>query len=96
MEKNEIDNKKASKNLSQKIFLAFCPLLSYSFKNDPLLKLLMNYLEIVMILKLPNYVKFFYFAFYCIHRILYESDEVINIPNSNECKNLSFLFYLTF
>ena len=66
--------------------------------NDPILKLINNYKDIVNIqnnTENANITKFFYFNKRKIHSILYDKNEVIDLKYNENNKNVAFYFYLT-
>ena len=66
--------------------------------NDPILKLINNYQDIVNIqnnTENANITKFFYFNKRKIHSILYDKNEVIDLKYNENNKNVAFYFYLT-
>ena len=64
--------------------------------NDQINKLLFCYSDIENIKKMNEgkITKFFYFNRECVHKILYDSDEIIHFNYEEINKNLSFYFYL--
>ena len=95
MEKNFINKSSlySIKNLPFKLLLSYYSILTYSFNQDPLLKLLKTFSEIVIILNITYFIIYLYFNHKYVHEILYNNEEIIFIQN-DKAKDLSFLFYL--
>ena len=97
-----------NKSLSNKLNLSYNTLLNTEKYNknknnleienklNPFQRIITNYNEIQKLLSLkdPQILKFFYFNRNIIYKIIYEEEEIINIMDTEEKKELSFYFYL--
>lgn len=81
------------KNISFKLFLSYFSILIHSFNQDPLLKLIKTFSEIVIILNISSYIIYLYFNHNNVHEILYNYEKIIFIQN-DKAKDFTFLFYL--
>ena len=95
MKKNKTYN---DKNISPKIRLNYICSINQPLENvNPLNKLIIDFSEIETILNLndPDMTKVLYFNKSNIHRILYESEEIIDISPKRKEQNLNYYFYLS-
>ena len=82
-------------NISTKLnIICFASLNSkIKLKNDPIPKLFEELDEIKAISEFKNLTKILYFNIQCVHKILYDSDEIVKISET-WCSDFAYNFYL--